>query len=463
MFLEKGEEIKSACHKDFNWKVLLNRIKHKNVIPVIGQGLYRVDIELEGKKNYLLYDYLAERIAAECGANIHTDENHKFAKACFEFLKKKKGDDAYLDLSDFLEKLLGGVRLIPGSSLWKLARIKKLGIFINTAYDNLLESAINKVRRAKTEIRSYTVEEKYLDFLDKQLFDAIDKFKCTLVYQIFGNFGNSKPAFAEKDILETIVEFSKDMKENTEKNFFQKLGSKSLLFIGCGYDDWLFRFFIRILSNQPYEFFGKNSDFKIFASDDFCNSKKDPFFDLLRFLREHKVVDCYPGKGEDFVHLLFEKLNKDNDNGDEIIQPTDFPEIFISFEGKDRKAAQRLTDNLKEDGMGVWLDEHEFKGGDNVDDKIIKAINKYPVFMPLVSRNSQQLLTDEGKLKYHIREWEQAFTKSVEEKMKIIPVIIDDTNWVYDKFSGIFHYNIPSGDRLEDYEKLKDQLIKLLR
>jgi hypothetical protein len=83
MFLEKVEEIKTACHKDFNWKVLLNLIKHKNVIPVIGQGLYRVDIESEGKKNYLLYDYLAERVASECGVTIHQDESHKFAKACF--------------------------------------------------------------------------------------------------------------------------------------------------------------------------------------------------------------------------------------------------------------------------------------------------------------------------------------------------------------------------------------------
>jgi hypothetical protein len=338
--------------------------------------------------------------------------------------------------------------------------IKNFEIFINTAYDDLLANTLNKVRRAKTEILSYTVGEKYLNFLDKELFNSIKNSNCTLLYHIFGNFNNMKPAFAEKDILETIVEFNKDMKEHSENNFFQKLRNSTLLFIGCGYDDWLFRFFIRILSNRSYEFSRENSDFKFFAGDDFCNNKKDPFFDLLRFLRDHKAVDCYPGNGKDFVDLLFKKLNEDD--ADEIIQPPDFPEVFVSFEGKDRKAAQRLTNNLKEDGIGVWLDERELKGGDKVDDEIIEAINKYPIFISLVSRNSKQI-TKKGEVKYHIQEWLQAYANYVEKKVTIIPVIIDDTKPFFDKFKGIYHYKIPGGDRLGDYEMLKKQLIKLLR
>jgi hypothetical protein len=460
MFLENGEKIKDACQKEFCWDKLLKMIKHKNVIPVIGQGLCRVDIKSEGKKNYLLYDYLTERVASECGATFHADENHKLAKACFEFLKEKRSDDAYLDLSDFLKKILEGVRPVPENSLWKLARIKNFRIFINTAYDNSLASTIKSVRRATTEIRKYTVGERYLNLLEKGLFDSIDSSNCTLVYHLFGNFDNMKPAYAEKDILETIIKFNEDMKTHSEDNFFQKLISNKLLFIGCGYDDWLFRFFIRILSNQPFEFFWKNSGFKIFASDDFLNSKKGSFYHLWGFLKEHNAIYCYPGSGEDFVDLLFEKLNKDY--ADEIIQPPDFPQIFISFEGKDRKAAQRLTDNLKEDGIGVWFDERELKGGDKVDEKIIEAINKYPVFMPLVSQNSKQI-TKMGQVKYHIQEWLHSYANYVEKRVTIIPVIIDDTKPFFDKFKGIYHYKISGGNRHGDYEKLKDQLIKLLR
>ncbi|MCP5053146.1 MAG: hypothetical protein GY940_38620, partial [bacterium] len=59
-----------------------------------------------------------------------------------------------------------------------------------------------------------------------------------------------QPAYTEKDILETIVEFQADMKDNRENNLFQQLESRSLLFMGCGYDDWLFRFFIRTVANE---------------------------------------------------------------------------------------------------------------------------------------------------------------------------------------------------------------------
>ena len=296
--------------------------------------------------------------------------------------------------------------------------------------------------------------------MDKKLFNSIKNFNRTLLYHIFGNFDSAKPAYAEKDILETIMKFNEVMNNQPEGAFFQELSTGSSLFIGCGYDDWLFRFFIRILSNRAYKFPGENSDFKLFAGDDFCNTKKAPFFNLLRFLRDHKVVDCYPGNEKDFVDLLFKKLNEDA--ADEIIQPRDFPEVFISFEGKDRKTAQRLTNNLKEDGIGVWLDERELKGGDKVDDEIIEAINKYPVFMPLVSRNSKQI-TKRREVKYHTQEWLQAYANYVEKKVTIIPVIIDDTKPFFDKFKGIYHYKIPGGDRLGDYETLKKQLIKLLR
>ena len=465
MLFKKGEKIKSAYQSDFRWDVLLRQIKRKQVIPVIGHGLYRVNVESEGKNNYLLYDYLAEQVAAKCGMTIQADENHKFAKACFQFLKKNNHFGAYLDLFEILNEILEDVRLVSDNSLCKLARIKNFDMFINTAYDDFLANSINSVRRSPTKPLSYARTDKNFDSLNPKLFDSNGKLKCTLVYHIFGNFDDNAPAYTESDILETLMQFNKDMETNPNTTFFKKLGESCLLFIGCNFDDWLFRFFIRILSNQSYSFFQNNHNFKLIAGNYFCNNKKDPFYDLLRFLRANNVMDCFPTSGEDFIDLLFEQMERDYSN--DIIQPSDSPyTAFISFEGKDREAAQLLTDNLKKDGLVVWLDEREFKGGDDVDKKIINTIDRCSVFIPLVSRNSKQLLTDEGKLRYHIREWQQAYNKTQldDKKLTIIPVTIDDIDWKSDKgwnkFDDLYYYKIPGGNRLGDYENLKNQLIE---
>jgi hypothetical protein len=123
----------------------------------------------------------------------------------------------------------------------------------------------------------------------------------------------------------------------------------------------------------------------------------------------------------------------------------------------------KLVSNLRADGIDVWLDEHEFKGGDLVDETIIKAINKCTVFIPLISQNSQKIQTDDGRLKYHLQEWEQAYSNKIsrDKDINIIPVKIDDSGWLYDKFKGFFHLKIPDGNREGEYDKLKNNLLEI--
>jgi tetratricopeptide (TPR) repeat protein len=449
---------RAAETHEFKWDELLYCIVHKNVIPVIGHDLYRVEIESEGKKGVLLYDYLAEEVSKESGSTLHPGENHKFAKACLAFLSKNNND--YAQLSDFLKEALNGVRPVPDGSLWKLARIKTFNIFFTTAYDDLLVKTIKTVRRIPTKVHYYSLAEKNLDQLDHDLFDCILDQKCTLVYHIFGNMGKTiAPAYTERDILETLLEFQNDAERRFKNHLFQVLRSKSLLFMGSGFDDWLYRLFIRIISNQPYGFAGKRVTNK-YVADDFRNYQKAPFQELARFLRDYNTEVFYTGSGSDFVDLLFEKLEEIHP--EEIIPPSDFPgTVFISFEGRDRAAAARLASHLREDGIDVWLYERHIKAGDKVDETIIKAINNCPVFIPLISKNTQQVTSGDGKLKYHIREWEFAFTQYLNKDNFIIPVKIDNTRGYYNEFRDFYHFYIPGGQRLGDYEKLKKRLLEM--
>lgn len=452
---------RSAGAYRFNWNELLDRIVFENVIPVIGPGLYRVELESKAESGVLLYDYLAGQVLKECGGTLTPDESHKFAKACLAFLKKTNND--YFQLADFLKETLKGVRLVPGGSLWKLARIKPFKIFITTAYDDFLANTIKTVRRIPTELRYYSLAEKKLDQLATDLFACIGYSQCTLVYHIFGNLGKTlEPAYTERDIMETLLEFQKDTIRQPENHLFLVLQSRSLLFMGSGFDDWLYRLFIRTISNEPYEFAGQRATRK-YAADDFRNYKKDPFQELTRFLRDYDTEVFHTGSGSDFVDMLFDKLSEFYP--EKIIRPHDFPAAaYISFEAGDRDAARRLATHLREDGIDVWLDERNFVGGDDVDQITIKAIDQCPVFIPLISLNSRRLLMGNEKLKYHIKEWEWAYSRMKRgNDLTILPVKIDDTGWTYDKFKSIYLLNIPGGRRGGDYGKLRNRLMKVQR
>jgi hypothetical protein len=309
-------------------------------------------------------------------------------------------------------------------------------------------------------VRYYSLEQKKLDQLDKDLFYDFRESGVTLVYQLFGSINKSTtPAYTENDIMETLLEFHTDMGVQPKNNLFQELKASSLLFIGSSFDDWLYRLFIRIISNTPYGGMGQHT----FVADDFSNYKKDPFQELSRFLRDYNTEVFHAGSSSDFVDILFEKLG--NVYPEEIIQPLGFPAVaYISFTGRDRVEARHLAAQLREDGINVWLDEWEFIPGDELDQTIFKFIEKCAVFIPLISENSRQVITSDGKLKYHIREWELAYSRQLNSTTKIIlPVKIDNTDWMYDSFKKYISLNIPGGRREGEYEKLKDRLLEVQR
>ncbi|MCX6583378.1 MAG: TIR domain-containing protein [Candidatus Aminicenantes bacterium] len=440
---------------NFKWEELLDCIKRKNVIPVIGQGLYRVETESGDKNGRLLYDYLADRLLEACGIALPQDESHRFAKACYAYLKFTGRD--YLRLTKFLRESLEKVRLSPSNPLLKLARIKNFGIFFTTAYDDFLAGVINNVRTAPLKALYYAIQEISFHEIDKELFNDIHKSLSTLLVHIFGNIGKTiKPAFTEMDILETLMNLGKDMNQNLHNLLFQALEAKSLLFIGCGYDDWLYRLFIRTMANKPFSQFPGNIMARNFVVDDFSKNEISQW--LPQFLVESGAEVYHTGDPGDFVDLLFEKLEERYP--EDIIQPVDFPiAVFISHDNRDRAAAHRLASHLQKDEINVWLDDLKLKPGMDWNEQIIRTIDRCRVFIPLISENSRRITTDDGRVNYHVREWEQSYTK---KGLTIIPVKIDDSNWMYDKFANFPFLKIPGGQRRGNYRTLVKSLKGIL-
>jgi hypothetical protein len=425
-----------------DWDGFLRNIKCKNVIPVTGKQLYRVDIESEGKKNYPLYKYLTEKVSKR---------SDNFENACQQFLEENNND--YLYLSELLHEQLQNVRLPQENPLKKLARTKSFNLFLTTAYDNLLTRVLEQVRTSPTETLSYTKSEKGdIESLNHEAFKSIRKSERNPVLHLFGNFQSVRPAYTEQSIIESIIEFNKNIEKN---EFGENLINHNLIFLGFTPDDWLFRYLIYTLSSIAYE----NKNFRLLIGNNFLdiNNHREPFQQLLLFLKEHYAIGFYPTAGDDFVDLLFEKVSEKYP--EEVIQPDEFPgKVFISYESKDEEAAERLAKRLRRSKIDVWFDKYNMRGGDKVDEKINKAINNSSAFIALTSKNSRKIETKAGKLKYHILEWVIAYSKSLNDKnFRIIPVILDSWDNVYEKFTGFSGYKIPNGTDGE-YEKLKEEL-----
>jgi hypothetical protein len=449
-------------HSD--WDELLERIESRTIIPVIGQGLYWIEKNRQVKEG-LLYDFMAEKLAEKVDYKLPQGVNHKFSKAAFQFLREKeeKGKShfkAMKELNEFLRDILATVKLVPDNPLLKLARIKSFNLFINTTHDDFLVSRLKIARNHRCCFLNYTLKDKKLPQLKDELFDNLEGSQCTLVYNIYGNLRRRiDSAFTERDILETIVSFHRDMEGNPTNRLSQKLKSNSLLFIGCGYDDWLFRFFIRAVSNRSFKTLGPgNEDMEL----KFVSDVVDPLDELPLFLKSYDSKIFYSCHGKAFVDTLFARLARRFPG--EIIPVSEFPgTAFISFTGEDRPAALQLASKLREGGIKVWVDVNEFKPGDKIDSTIKNAAANCPVFIPLISEKSKKLFLDRGEPKYHYQEWQWALLlNETEDNLPkiIIPVIIDDTDWMYRPFREYSYVKIPGGEGGE-YERLEKRLSEL--
>jgi TolB-like protein/Tfp pilus assembly protein PilF len=99
--------------------------------------------------------------------------------------------------------------------------------------------------------------------------------------------------------------------------------------------------------------------------------------------------------------------------------------IFLSYAREDTAAAQRIAEALRSHGVEVWFDQNELRGGDAWDQKIRKQINDCTLFLPIISRHTQE----RGKGYFRL-EWKLAVEQThllAEGIAFLAPVVVDDT------------------------------------
>jgi len=93
--------------------------------------------------------------------------------------------------------------------------------------------------------------------------------------------------------------------------------------------------------------------------------------------------------------------------------------VFISHTGADKNIARELGLFLASENINVWFDEWEISVGESITAKISDGLAKCTHFIIVWSRNAQ-------KSKWVENEMNSATYLSVENNVKILPVVIDD-------------------------------------
>ena len=97
--------------------------------------------------------------------------------------------------------------------------------------------------------------------------------------------------------------------------------------------------------------------------------------------------------------------------------------IFLSYASQDAAAARRICEALRAEGLEVWFDQSELRGGDAWDASIKKQIKECALFVPVISSNTQA--REEG---YFRREWNLAVNRMLDmadDKAFLLPVLLD--------------------------------------
>lgn len=274
-----------------DWEVLLNEIERGQVVPIIGTSLYG-DVPLESP---IPFDHwLASQIAAKFGLVNEDAAPTRLAEVALAILRAKLATEP--QIRNAIVELARTSTHRP-QAIEQLAKIRGFQLFLTTSFDQLLERALERDRgRAPISAPGR-----------RQDLPELDEVSSPVVYHLLGSIAGNF-AFLEKDILESFH----TLVSKKPENLFGELKGKSLLFLGCGFPDWLARLFIRIVCDEPYRD-GQPDRSQIIADEGVTSDDK-----LRAFLNHYRHTIYRAGSATSFVAELHERWNARTQRHDRI-------------------------------------------------------------------------------------------------------------------------------------------------
>ena len=239
----------STALDDDAWDDLLDHIEDRRVIPIVGPELLKVETETGPR---LLYDWLAEKLAAKLGVDTALLPEHYTLNdvVCWFLAARGRREEAYTRL----RSVLRDATVAPPRALVQLAQISTFDLFVSTTFDSLLEQAINAERFGGvhgasgavgaggpqgTEVLAYT-PNRVADLPTER-----DRFTRPVVYHLLGRVSASPTyVLSDEDMLEFICGLQSE--HLAPEKLFHELEHSHLLLIGGNFTNWLARLFLRM-------------------------------------------------------------------------------------------------------------------------------------------------------------------------------------------------------------------------
>jgi len=199
------------------------------------------------------------------------------------------------------------------------------------------------------------------------------------------------------------------------------LKERSLLFIGCGFPDWLSRFFIRAL---------KSTDGLRGRRSAVVDQRLGREPDLVVFLRHFDTMLEWHGGARKFVSELHSRWSASGPP----IAPSDGwirdaldrqdEAVFVSFASEDRARVRSYVKALRAERLNVFFDEDSLPPGTHLD-VLDQLVDRCAVFLPFVSDWTEK--DDDSPFR---REWNRAAERAEDHSARqafIMPVMLDQT------------------------------------
>lgn len=383
--------------------IIVDQIKNEKVIPIIGYDLLLNEYDDKNDRDFLMR--LIKSHAQREGQILETGK-----KSGYELI-----NDYYHNLQDpdpdtFKSQLSKTIRderinwnLIP-ESLRKLACIKHFKLFINATFTNATELALNTYRAKGSNEQEIKESYSVLNYHSSQPDDLptsappLQKFRINfekpIIYNLFGKHDEVPVDYVltDSDYVELIYDLMVNKQEKFV-NLLSYLNNGYLLFLGCNFPDWFFRFFIRICAGEKLDYVSPIKRKAVI--DSLIINKADESRSL--FIGFYKIqtldLDC---------NVLIDEIYKRLAGTPGISGDTANNNVFISYCRKDEKVARDIAAQFDEKYIEYFLDDNNLATGDNLNNSITNAIDRSCLFLPIVSNNVQ------GASPYVWKEWKYA-------------------------------------------------------
>lgn len=392
------------------WASLIGRIQRGKVIPILGPHLYTA-----GARAPTFDGAIAQQLRTELGLE-DVPKNSTLREVALRALSGPS--DRRGTVRDRIRELISAVNHEP-ASLRQLAEITDFQLFVTTGYDQLLQDALRRARRVPTQTFGYSVDGERGDLPRAGTAEPT-------VFHLLGS-ASGQLALTDAELLEHLHCWIED---NHPRRLLTALKENDLLFLGCGFSDWLARFFIRIMSGkrfdrpdlQPRQLV-VDEPRRLVVDERVWSDKRQ-----CLFLSHHDFTVIPRITPADFVASLHRRWSSTprpalpGGNGPMWVDARELV-VFLSFCSADRETVRAFKDALTKAGVPAFLDERDIDPGTDWDAVISSNLDHSLLFVPFISKNTER--SDDA---YFWSEWKDAAAR---ERRKapdvtfIVPVALD--------------------------------------